>query len=133
MATVNLDTAARLDIVCRKGDSFQLVLDFGTAVDSTMGNWKMQAALSDTDSAVLTVEGALADGTGFSIADNSDGVANAQLTIDVNSATMGGLNSGLYVYDLQNDSNTADTTKGVVKTYLYGTLKVNEDITFGTV
>ena len=35
MATVNLDTAARLDIVCRKRDSFQLVLDFGVEVPET--------------------------------------------------------------------------------------------------
>ena len=133
MATVNLDTAARLDIVCRKGDSFELVLDFGVGVDSDMANWKMQVALSDTDSADLTIEGAETSGTGFAIAANSDGTDNAKLTIKVSSTLMGGLASGLYVYDLQNDSNTAGQGGGTVKTYLYGTLKVNEDVTFGTV
>lgn len=34
MATVNLDTAARLDIVCRKGDSFSLTVEF----DANMPN-----------------------------------------------------------------------------------------------
>ena len=32
MAKVNLDTAARLDIVCRKGDSFSLSVEFDTDV-----------------------------------------------------------------------------------------------------
>ena len=98
-----------------------------------MANWKMQVALSDTDTADLTIEGAEANGTGFAIAANSDGTDNAKLTIKVSSTLMGGLASGLYVYDLQNDSDTAGDTGGTVKTYLYGTLKVNEDVTFGTV
>ena len=130
MAQVNLDTATRLDIICRKGDSFELSVDFGEGVDSTIANWKMQVASSDTASTpALTVEGAESSGTGFSIASNSDSVANAKLTIRVSSTTMAGLTSGLYVYDLQNDSNTAGTTGGTVKTYLYGTFKVNEDVT----
>ena len=29
MAQVNLDTASRLDIICRKGDTFSLGIDFG--------------------------------------------------------------------------------------------------------
>ena len=28
MPTVNLDTAARLDIICRRGDSFSLEVEF---------------------------------------------------------------------------------------------------------
>ena len=130
MAQVNLDTATRLDIICRKGDSFELSVDFGEGVDSIMANWKMQVASSDTASTpALTVEGAVASGTGFSIASNSDSVANAKLTIKVSSTTMAGLTSGLYVYDLQNDSDTAGVSGGTVKTYLYGTFKVNEDVT----
>lgn len=130
MAQVNLDTATRLDIICRKGDSFELSVDFGEGVDSDMANWKMQVASSDTASTpALTVEGAAASGTGFSIASNSDSVANAKLTIKVSSTTMAGLTSGLYVYDLQNDSDTAGVSGGTVKTYLYGTFKVNEDVT----
>jgi spore coat protein U-like protein len=129
MATVNLDTASRLDIVCRKGDTFTLVLDFGVSMDSTAANWKMQIAPSDTDDATISLEGS----TNFTIEDNDDGVTNAKVTITIASDVMGGLSSGLYVYDLQTDSNTAGTTIGTVKTHLYGTFKVNEDITFGTV
>ena len=129
MGKVNLDTAARLDITCRKGDSFELALDFGVSVDSTAANWKMQIATSSTASATQTIEGAEASGTGFSISDNADGVSNAKLTIKISSTTMAGITAGLYVYDIQNDSNTAGSTGGTVKTHVYGTFKVNEDIT----
>lgn len=130
MATVNLDTAVRLDIVCRKGDSFELNVDFGAQLsDNTEANWKMQIAESDTSSSLVTVEGAVSDGTGFTIANNSDGVTDALLTIKISSTTMAGLSSGLYVYDIQSDTNTDDTSEGNVKTHLYGTFKVNEDIT----
>lgn len=131
MATVNLDTAVRLDIVCRKGDTFELKVDFGkTLKDPTEANWKMQIAESDTAaSSAATVEGAVSSGTGFTISDNSDGETNALLTINISSTTMAGIPSGLYVYDIQSDTNTDDTTLGDVKTHLYGTFKVNEDIT----
>ena len=131
MATVNLDTAVRLDIVCRKGDSFELNVDFGKQLsNNTEANWKMQIAESDTASSpAATVEGAVSDGTGFTIAPNSDGVTDALLTIKISSTTMAGFTSGLYVYDVQSDTNTDDTTEGNVKTHLYGTFKVNEDIT----
>lgn len=133
MAQVNLDTASRLDIICRKGDSFELSVDFGEAINNTAANWKMQIATSDTATATQTIEGAVSDGTGFEVANNSDGVSNAKLTIKISSTTMAGISSGLYVYDIQNDSNTDDTTGGVVKTYLFGTFKVNEDITVPSV
>ena len=42
MATVNLDTASRLDIICRRGDSFELVIDFGVGLTETSeANWKL--------------------------------------------------------------------------------------------
>ena len=129
MATVNLDTAARLDIICRKGDTFELILDFGTSMDSSAVNWKMQIAPSDTESASLSLEGS----NNFVIEANADGVAAAQVTITASSTEMAGLDAGLYVYDIQTDSNKASVTGGVVKTHLYGTFKVNEDVTYGTV
>lgn len=134
MATVNLDTAVRLDIVCRKGDSFELNVDFGKQLsDNTEANWKMQIAKSDTSASSATVEGAVSDGTGFTIAPNSDGVTDALLTIKISSTTMAGFTSGLYVYDVQSDTNTDDVTEGNVKTHLYGTFKVNEDVTNSSV
>ena len=124
MPTVNLDTASRLDIICRKGDTFRLVLDFGQNMESPAEDWKMQVASSDTASAAtLTLEGA----TNFTIEANDDGVANAKVTITASSTAMAAVPSGLYVYDIQTDDN--DGAGGEVKTHVYGTFKVNEDIT----
>ena len=33
MAVVNLDTAARLDIICRKGDTFSLAVKFDSEIN----------------------------------------------------------------------------------------------------
>ena len=54
MATsVNLDIASRVDITCRKGDTFTLELTFkdedGNVIDLSVGyDWVMQVRESDT-------------------------------------------------------------------------------------
>lgn len=127
MQTVNLDTAARLDIICRKGDSFSLGVDFGAEIPSA--TWKMDVKSSD-NSAGSNPSSILAD-TAFSYvrSANSAGV-NAKLTIEATAGEMNALTPGLYVYDLQNtDSSTDVDSASKVKTYLYGTFRVNADIT----
>lgn len=124
MPTVNLDTASRLDIICRKGDTFRLVLDFGQDMEAPATDWKMQVASSDTASAAtLTLEGS----ANFEVGANSDGVSGAKITITATSTSMAAIPSGLYVYDIQTDDTAG--TGGEVKTHVYGTFKVNEDIT----
>jgi hypothetical protein len=123
MATVNLDTAARLDIVCRKGDSFQLVLDFGTEVPTA--GWKMDVETADDGGTSILADGVF----DYDVSDGDD--TNSKLTIEASATEMANVSSGLYVYDLQNtDSATANQIDGVdkVKTYIYGTFKINEDI-----
>ena len=129
MATVNLDTASRLDIVCRKGDSFKLEIDFGAEIPGTAGNnvYLMKVATSDT----ATVETLVFT---YAVGDNADAVTNAQLTIEASDEDMRGIDSGLYVYDLEVEDVDADVYAAVdgqprVKTLLYGTFKVVEDIT----
>ncbi len=119
MAKVNLDTAARLDITCRKGDTFLLVLDFGSPQTWDASNLKMEIAPSAGESATDTFSG----GTYFSVANNSDGDANAQVTITISAGEMEALASGLYVYDFQS------TISSVVKTHVFGTFQINEDVT----
>ena len=128
MAVVNLDTAARLDIICRKGDKFLLTIDFGTSLAvHPEENWKMQIRDSDDGSG-----GPATNGTAtFSLVDtNTYGdftVSGNTLTITINAEdTPGtkGWGSGTYVYDLQTDD-----TSGDIKTWLYGTFTINEDIT----
>ncbi len=120
MATVNLDTAARLDIVCRKRDSFQLVLDFGTEIPDT--TWLMQVR----ENHGVTIK---LDGFFFERGDGAD--TKSKLTISASAAEMN-FDAGLYVYDLQNtDADSANNIDGAnkVKTYVYGTFKLNDDIT----
>ena len=122
MAVVNLDTATRLDIICRKGDTFSLTIDFNTTLtaDYPANYWKMQVRDSD-------------DGTGgpnatspntFSTTSSNFTVDAEELTIDIPSSSTSNWNSGTYVYDLQTDDGS-----GGVRTWLYGTFTINEDIT----
>lgn len=123
MAKVNLDTAARLDIVCRKGDSFSLSVEFDTDVPNHADaniEWLMEVRENDTTDT-------LTQGT-FSIRRNQSNTK--LLTIQNGAETMAALNSGLYVYDVQ-VKNTADSPY-TVKTYLYGTFEIVEDIAVTT-
>ena len=124
MQTVNLDTAARLDIICRKGDSFTLTIDFGAAIPTS--GWKMDVKSSD-NSAGSSPTSIIAD-TVFAY----DGSVTNKLTIEATATEMNNVTPGLYVYDLQNtDSNASNNVDSAnkVKTYLYGTFKVNADVT----
>lgn len=122
MAQIDLDTAQRLDITCRKGDTFLLEVDFGQTVPTD--GWLMQVRLSDVDdefvleaSSASEIVVSNGNATGTTITDSKITVTIAADIMD--EPTL----SGMYVYDIQNTDN------GVVKTYLYGIFKVNEDIT----
>ncbi len=118
---LNLDIATRVDITCRRGDTFRMEIDFG--VGQTLTGWKMEVRTHDTDDTTSN-PGPLMTFTGnsaFSLQANSDGVANAVLVVQKAAADMNHP-SGNYVYDIQQ----SDTT---VKTYLFGIFKINEDIT----
>mgnify|MGYP003132019412 FL=1 len=120
MAAINLDTAARLDITCRKGDTFQLEIDFEQTVPTS--TWLMHVRETDTseeDENIIIPE----DDITFAVADNSSGVTNALLTVTIADSVMAEVQSGTYVYDIQNDS------VNVTKTYVFGLFKVNEDVT----
>lgn len=109
MASVNLDIAQRLDITCRKGDTFQLELDFGQDMD---GTWLMEVLESDNvdGDSLIPFDVTVSDGEA-----TSSKVTITALASDVNI-------SGVYVYDLQK------TSPSNVTTYLYGIFKVNEDV-----
>lgn len=113
---INLDTATRVDITCRKGDTFKLEFTFtdddGDAIDLTSYSWKMDVKETDTSSSDI-------------IADSSftyNGTSAGKLTVTATAATMAAVSGGLYVYDLQS------TSSGTVKTWVYGIFKINEDV-----
>jgi len=125
MATsVNLDISKRVDITCRKGNTFDLELlikdALGVVIDvttPTVYTFKMEVRETDTSAATIIDT----SGSGFTITGTSLGV----VTISTTSAIMAAVNAGLFVYDFQatkaSDSN--------VQTWLYGTFRVNEDVT----
>ena len=116
-AQINLDTAQRVDITCRKGDSFHLELTFNddanAVLDLTGYVWKLDVRETDTSASAIIEDDA------FTYNGTDEGV----LTITASPATMAAVSGGLYVYDIQS------TNAGAVKTWLYGIFKVNEDVT----
>ncbi len=123
MSTLTLDQAQRVDIVCRRGDTFKMVLnvrDSSGAVVNVSGSvftYKMEVRETDTATGTVIPTNA----TGFVFAGTASGV----LTVTVSSTTMAAVNSGLYVYDLQ----TTRISDSFVQTWLYGTFLINEDVT----
>ncbi len=114
--TINLDTSTRVDITCRRGDTFKLEFTFtdddGDAIDLTSYTWKMDVKETDTSSSDTIGD------SSFTYSGNDEG----KLTITATASTMSGVSGGLYVYDLQS------TNSGTVKTWVYGIFKVNEDV-----
>lgn len=115
-SVVNLDNAQRVDIICRKGDTFSIEIDFYDAndnpIDLTAYTWKMDVSESDTSPTPVLND------TDFSYNGNSSG----KLYVTATANTMATIDGGLYVYGLQSNDS------GTVKTWLYGLFTVNEDV-----
>lgn len=122
MSKVNLDTAARLDIVCRKGDSFSLTVEFDTDMPNPAeGDIDYLLEVRKTD-----VSSSITEDT-FKFERDA---TNKKITITNSAANMAAIDSGIYVYDLQvKDSSGVVYT---VKTYLFGTFEIVEDISVTT-
>lgn len=123
MSTLRLDQAQRVDIVCRRGDTFKMVLNVrnssGAVVNVSGSAFTYKMEVRETDTATGTI--IPTNATGFVFAGNASGV----LTVTVSSTTMAAVNSGLYVYDLQ----AIRVSDSFVQTWLYGTFLINEDVT----
>lgn len=132
--SVNLDIAKRVDITCRRGDTFLLSLNItnsdGDAVDlSVFNGFKMEVRVNDTSDSVY------ADGNSniiLSTQDDENGdkyisvptaSAGGELVFQVSAANMAGIPSGLYVYDIE-----ATDEANIVSTWITGIFKVNEDV-----
>jgi len=122
---INLDTSQRVDITCRKGDTFSLRL---TVTDDN-GDANFEAGhvflmeVRDSDTGDLITNGS----ANFAITETADAAdeTNKYIDLTLDAATMKTMPSGLYVYDVE--QKTDDDTP-VVSTLIYGTLKINEDI-----
>lgn len=122
---INLDTASRVDVTCRKGDTFSLRLTVTTSAGAAgfaAGDiFLFQVRDSDTGSLVANES---ASDFAKSVTAAGGDVTNKYVDITVTAAVMKTMPSGLYVYDVEQKLASDDS----VSTLIFGTLKVNEDV-----
>lgn len=113
--TINLDASQRVDIICKRGDTFnlQLTIKDDEGNPNVSGSYAMEVRPSDdsTGTATLAITGTANEAAGT-------------VSFVSNAAAMAQLVSGLYVYDIENTDSSSN-----VSTLIYGTFKVNEDVT----
>lgn len=116
----NLDIAQRLDITCRKGDTFELVITItdsaGAALDlSAYTDFEIDVRPTEEDSGTPILTFAFAD-----FAASNLGV----LTATKSYTDMESVEAGTFVYDLQ------ATDGGAVRTtWFYGLFTIIDDVT----
>ncbi len=132
---VSTDIASKVDVTCRKGDTFEITLTFtdssGTAIPLVTNGYQFLAQVrrrrsqSGINGLVLGTSnlGVQPDNLfeEFSIDDNGSAVWSAT------AATMRAVPAGRFVYDIQH------IVDGVHTTVLRGTFTVNDDIAEATV
>lgn len=131
---VNLDISERLDITCRRGDTFELTLTLkdstGAAKTLATSNFSFLMQVHNNRSA----DGSLVIGsTGLGrqttnvfepfVVDDS-----GNLTIKATAATMRNVPAGRYLYDIQEIVPSATASDDKHTTILRGTFTVNEDV-----
>ena len=123
MANINLDKSSRLDIKCRKGDTFKVTLTFDAdqSIARPSTGWQMEVRETADDNGGSPIIST----SSVSFVYNDDGT---ELTITIAASIMN-LVSGQYVYDLQHKSTDATP---IVETFLHGVFTVIEDITLTT-
>lgn len=128
MATANLDISEKLDIVCKRGDSFSMSITMTDSSGSPINNstyvFKLMVKSKDVNegrSAGINLPVAY-DET-LVIIDNVNGGADGVATFNETASNMQ-IDPGTYVYDIQYTNGTE------VKTILEGLFKVNPDVTF---
>ena len=147
---VNLDVAQKLNITCRRGDTFNLDMvlkDSGgnplnlekTSDGDNEYNFSMQvrtSAAADGSAGLIasTVEGLPEGASNYILIEPITGSSVGGITVFITDVEMRKIPSGRYVYDLQyvfvgGGSNGKDVTT----TFIEGAFVVNEDVTDYTV
>ncbi len=127
---VNLDVSQKVDITCKRGDTFVLSLTFSDSSGSPL-----QLETDGYEFLMQVRKRAKNDGaTGLILGTANIGVQSAnnfepievddlgRATITASASTMRNVPSGVYVYDIQHIVDNVHTT------VLNGTFKVNEDV-----
>lgn len=150
--TINLDVAKRVDITCRKGDTFDLSLTLKdnastpASVVSDNDTFKMEVRTTDEGgdvyadgNATIILSTQDIDGTGDTkqivVKDSADAAFTSSsvgaaatdgvVRFTATAAIMAETSAGLYVYDIE---MTDDSEGDKVTTLIYGTFKINEDV-----
>ena len=142
--TINLDTSQRVDITCRKGDTFSLRLTLTDNSTPPVASFKVadvfKMEVRDSDSGdadsniIKNTAGTVVDFAILKVAD-ADDVTAGFIDLTLSASTMETMPSGLYVYDIEQKVMKDDQdppvalTDPTVVTLIYGTIKINEDIT----
>lgn len=120
---INLDIAKRLDITCRKGDTFSLEFVIRDADGSPLNlkspenyTFRMQVRTSDDGDLVISTEE-----NGFSIVGNENG----SVSVLASSSVMDSVPSGIFVYDFE----ATNVSSSNVQTWFFGVFKINDDVT----
>jgi hypothetical protein len=114
--SVNLDIAKRVDLICRKGDTFTISLTFTdtNGDDMPVDSHAFRMAVKETDTSAADI---------IATSDFSFDVDPANVvTITCQYDVMETKPAGVYVYDLQSKVGN------VVRTWVYGIFKINEDV-----
>jgi hypothetical protein len=120
--SVSTDVSKRLDITCRKGDTFELTMVVNdaeaNAVDFSLFNdMLLQVRPSDDDTGTPVLE--------FIFPTDFEVSILGTLIIKKSNTDMASIDAGIYVYDLQmTDANSK------VVTWFYGIFKINDDVSF---
>ena len=133
MATANLDIAEKLDIICKRGDSFNMTI---TMTDSAGEIINLADYTFFMEVKSKRVSNGRASGTTLpvvyeeTILEDSDIINNViansgQVTFAVPAPKMKTLTPGVYVYDIQYTNRSSE-----VRTILEGLFKVNPDVSF---
>lgn len=154
--TINLDTSQRVDIICRKGDTFELSLTLKdnasppTSIVNKNDSFKMEVRVSDdSNTAYGSGNGDSNDNIILSTLDDPSGatkkidvkdsggtalpyspqdtsiVTDGVVKFSVTAAIMATRPAGIYVYDIEMTDTSEDSK---VTTLIYGTFKINEDV-----
>ena len=119
--SVSTDISKRLDITCRKGDTFEMTIDatdaegdavaFGSYSDIAL---EVRPTDEDSGTPVLSFDHP---------ADFNTTVAG-KLVISKSATVMATVTAGVYVYDMQLTDSAGKTV-----TWFYGLFKINDDVT----
>lgn len=135
---VNLDESTRLDITCKRGDTFSLTITLkdsaGDALSLATDNYRFIVQVRENLGPNEFGKGSLVLGTvdvGIKADHNFESVTvddNGNATIQASALTMRSIASGKYSYDIQYIKPSTTGGLDTHKTILFGSFVVNEDI-----